>query len=703
MNFDFQKFVKEIHKDFQSVLSLEQIRNLLDLDEEYNKDTPVSTGKRLIIDRIFFLGRKATKDEHEYSNREINFSHSFSSGVNILIADNLKGKSSIFKIIKYALTGSNSLKPDIRKWINHIILNFRLSDKKFTIYVNLEGRLKGRLIADFVESMDDIQEANDHIIFEVNSEKEFQAQIQEFFFNQFAYYSLKWTQKSSQKDSDDLIEAGSSWKTYFKSILLESKDSGTLMYGDQGNKAFQMLLGLRLTYPINRLSVKKDKITYEKTREQSLVKRQAESQNQKKDKLIQRLSEINAELQAISRQGSSHIDLTKLQEDYSQLLNLIQKENEKRLIVQNETMKYNQKLIDIRRETDQTGTELSRIRKEVNKTQKNMIDLEEYLEIGIFFSNLDIKHCPSCDHEVSEQKKKKEVEEHKCALCNETISQEVSEDEKLSYTEKLERLKLEGKRYLQEEALLKTKIADLDRRHQGVTDKLASIERVNVEMDNTESLKNDLSRISRQIEVEKEKLQPITARREELIAERAIVEYQIRNYDSLAENETNYETKINVLDAAIENLKKQRYELGFGVLDRLAELILSEINEFGLTSITEIKITANFDIQYKQNGEFISFDDIAEGEQLRAKIAFYLSLIQLDIEYNFGRHPRLLIIDSPGKEEADSKYLEGLSSVLKSIEARFGTELQILIGTAERSLTNVVDHELIIPGDTYVF
>ena len=74
------------------------------------------------------------------------------------------------------------------------------------------------------------------------------------------------------------------------------------------------------------------------------------------------------------------------------------------------------------------------------------------------------------------------------------------------------------------------------------------------------------------------------------------------------------------------------------------------------------------------------YDNIAEGEQLRAKIAFYLSLIQLDIEFNFGRHTRLLIIDSPGKEEADSKYLEGLTQVLNSIEDRYGDNLQILLG-----------------------
>ncbi|MCI5139096.1 MAG: hypothetical protein D3922_11925, partial [Candidatus Electrothrix sp. AR1] len=87
------------------------------------------------------------------------------------------------------------------------------------------------------------------------------------------------------------------------------------------------------------------------------------------------------------------------------------------------------------------------------------------------------------------------------------------------------------------------------------------------------------------------------------------------------------------------------------------------------------------------------FDDVTEGEQLRAKIAFYLSLIQLDIEFDFGRHTRFLIIDSPGKEEGDSEYLKGLTEVLKDIERRFGEQLQIFIGTAERTLTGVIKEE----------
>jgi hypothetical protein len=139
------------------------------------------------------------------------------------------------------------------------------------------------------------------------------------------------------------------------------------------------------------------------------------------------------------------------------------------------------------------------------------------------------------------------------------------------------------------------------------------------------------------------------------------------------------------------------------VLKDLSDLMLEELNLLGLGSITEINISEDFNISYKQDDDFVTFDRIAEGEQLRVKIAFYLSLIQLDVKYNFGKHTRFLIIDSPSKEEGDSAYLEGLSILLQSIETRLKDELQIFVGTAERSLSGIVTSETLLKKGDFLF
>ncbi|MNW61800.1 hypothetical protein D3C74_398880 [compost metagenome] len=163
------------------------------------------------------------------------------------------------------------------------------------------------------------------------------------------------------------------------------------------------------------------------------------------------------------------------------------------------------------------------------------------------------------------------------------------------------------------------------------------------------------------------------------------------------------EEEINLINSVINFLDIGRYDKSKGILDTLASFMLREIKEFGLESITDITIDNKFNVIYIQNGIAMKFDDIAEGEQLRVKLAFYLGLIQLDIEKNFGRHTRFLIIDSPNKEEGDSKYLEGLKDVLINIHERYNENLQIIIGTATREMENVLKNQTVYHKGEYVF
>ena len=107
MKFDFEKFTTELHEQFQGSLSKEEVTQLLKLGESYSKDSPMSTGKSLVINYLTFKGEKKTGDFIDYSQK-------IDTGINIWIADNLTGKSSILKVIKFAFTGNNSLKNDIK-------------------------------------------------------------------------------------------------------------------------------------------------------------------------------------------------------------------------------------------------------------------------------------------------------------------------------------------------------------------------------------------------------------------------------------------------------------------------------------------------------------------------------------------------------------------------------------------------------------
>ncbi|AZA99222.1 hypothetical protein EG359_06205 [Chryseobacterium joostei] len=698
---DFKEFVKVIHADFHDT-PVEQIEQLLNIGEAFTKDSPVSTGKRLTITSVAFQGEKISEEANDYAGDIINYSKAIDSGINIWIADNLKGKSSIFKILKYGLTGANSLKTNIKKWIKLILINFKINEKEYSIFLDCSKRsLKGILYSCHVLSIEQVENFSEQILFESSGETEYQNKIQDFFFKQFTYYSLRWTQKTSQKDKNELLEVGTSWKTYFKSIFLESSDSA-IMFGDQGKKIFQMLLGLEFTYAINYFSVEKDKLVFERAKKNSLLKELESSHSEKIEQLNNQLKEIDDKLAAGSQQATSKLDLTEYYKERENLLNSLKENGEKISAAQQKIDSEKSALDAIKEKRKQHSEAKVHLDREIRKVNKQISDLEEYVEIGIYFANLDISKCPSCNHSISEHQKQNALRAKTCSVCHDDIEPEQDIDEKEIYEGKIRNLKitLSGLQIDLEKLKNREEKDDYDMHYANIIKFGQELDHLLGMTDISERLETLNEILSQQTLVN----DPIDVNREELIAERAVINFQLQEkHPTLAQEENDYDLKIKVYEKAITELGTQRFKHSENVLNRLSALMLNEIHQMGMKSISEIIITANFDIKYKQDGDHIGFEEIAEGEQLRAKLALYLSLIQLDIEYNFGRHTKFLIIDSPAKEEADANYMSGLSNLLATIHERFGTKLQILVGSAERSLIDAVPNQHVTPEDQFVF
>jgi hypothetical protein len=706
MNFNFQKFSNELYKDFKDRLNESEVQSLLDLNESYNKDTPVSTGKRLILTYLSFRGVKTSVDGYDYSGQQIDYRQEILEGVNIWIADNLKGKSSIFKIVKYALTGNSSIKQNVKKWIHEIILNFKISEKDYTIILTAEKRLKGALYNGSFKTSDELNKLNPDPIFSATSETQYQEEIQSFYFQQFSYYGLKWTQKNSAKDNTNLVEAETSWSTYFKSILLESKDSGEMYgYGSQGKKILEMLLGLELTFPINRLKIKKDRLNEQKGKERDYIAREKASSPVAIQELKLQLDKIIQSIAEHSKSNQETINVTSLYARYNETLEKIQTANRNAIEAETDVVASKSKINSIISKKRNREAEKERVILEIQKVKRRIFDLNEYLEIGIFFSNLDIKQCPSCSHEISENKKSTKVKSGECYVCSEHIDTDESEDDRSIYEEKIENLKTILSGLELELENINNEMLNFETEYEQELSRSQTLEARKATLLDTSNLKAQLQELEQAINLEKAKGTNIDLAKEKLITEKAILEFRISELEKLGSvsSESDIDAKIELLAAAILKLTTLRYTEGNKVLNRFSDLMLSELHALGLTSVSRVRISENFDITYQQDGDFLSFDNIVEGEQLRAKIAMYLSLIQMDIEFNFGRHTRFLIIDSPGKEEADKNYLQGFAEIVKGVQDRFGSQLQILIGTAERELENVVVQQNVTPANQYVF
>ncbi|MFL0070560.1 hypothetical protein [Tenacibaculum maritimum] len=341
----------------------------------------------------------------------------------------------------------------------------------------------------------------------------------------------------------------------------------------------------------------------------------------------------------------------------------------------------------------------NKINKELNKLTKQELNYSLYQETEIFFSNLNIKICPHCETEVSQEKKNREKIDHTCSLCGE--HSDVKKVEKEELLLKLNQIKEEKKSHKHKLTQVENNIV-VHKENQKILEN--NIKVTYNKLVKIPSIDSDLKRL-KEIEVKIEKknkersfYKELLEDKEELIKEEAVLSFQLTEIekDKTPDNTEllkKLKLKKNILDKALELLAEKRIRLNKDILNKLEGLILNEVHAFGLTSIERVRINDKYDLIFTQNKIEVSFNDLNEGEKLRMKLAFYLSLIQLDIEYKTGRHPRFLIFDSPGSEEMVPEHINGLSYILKDVNSRYKDEFQIFVGTALREFSDVTDSE----------
>ena len=339
------------------------------------------------------------------------------------------------------------------------------------------------------------------------------------------------------------------------------------------------------------------------------------------------------------------------------------------------------------------------------------MNVELYKEAGSFFSNLDIKVCPHCEIEVTDDRKENELHKHECSLCGETSTEQKVKEEELQA--KLLKLGEEKEGHKKKLEQIRKSIEEQEKNAQTLKALVAKLYQEAVAIPSTETdlkrLKEIESRIEK-INEERKSQQKLIENEQDLIKEEAVLKFRLDEIEK--ETPSDNSNKIEkltlrnkILTYALKSLEEKRIWLNKDILTKLETLILNEIHAFGLHSINNIEINNKYDLIFTQNEVKESFSDLTEGEKLRVKLAFYLGLIQLDIEHKLGRHPRFLIFDSPGSEEMIEEHLHGLSDILKNVNERYKGELQIFVGSALREFVQITDTKkaVIKSKDEFIF
>ena len=198
-----------------------------------------------------------------------------------------------------------------------------------------------------------------------------------------------------------------------------------------------------------------------------------------------------------------------------------------------------------------------------------------------------------------------------------------------------------------------------------------------LEKDLSSEAEADLELEIRGLEAQKTELQSLIAGEDEVEPDQG---------DKTADDEA-------VLKAA-EEITKELYDgLARDILREVSEEITRLSKLFGVQNLESMEWGTGGALRIIQGATQTSFGKLSPGENLRVRIAAALAIIEVSRRRMYGRHPGLLVLDSPGSQEMSAgDFATLLSSVQEAIEN--ADDIQIIVGAVARpQLLQVV------PGD----
>jgi hypothetical protein len=147
--------------------------------------------------------------------------------------------------------------------------------------------------------------------------------------------------------------------------------------------------------------------------------------------------------------------------------------------------------------------------------------------------------------------------------------------------------------------------------------------------------------------------------------------------------------ELAILNAAAEVSKELMTALQSDVLTEIADSVMALARKFGMSNVTSMRLDNGGRLKVHQGGADDFFSNLTMGERLRIKIAISLAAVEVAKRRGHGRHPGLLVIDSPASEEVVNtdfkQMLDSVSSAAKDIG-----DVQIIIGTIARPAVEAV-------------
>ncbi len=138
------------------------------------------------------------------------------------------------------------------------------------------------------------------------------------------------------------------------------------------------------------------------------------------------------------------------------------------------------------------------------------------------------------------------------------------------------------------------------------------------------------------------------------------------------------EESLSILKAAEDEADSRVKASSEEILARASDEIARIARDLGMRDVESVKLTRAAHVRVSKGGSISNWGELAAGEQLRLRIATVVALVRTAREFGVGRHPGLLFVDSPGREEVQDQNLSDMLGELEHL-AEDTPDLQIFV------------------------
>lgn len=606
--------------------------------------------RRLCLTNLHLKGMKRGTDD----DRPIDFHWGpLSSGLwAVLSEDNFRGKSSLLNIAQAALRGSFSteVKPDVWGWLSLVQLDFRVDATSYRITLEKAAGEKDPRLAQATLARLDGDEW-----FRIRTgpaDKGFEDAVADNMMEEFGFAKFHAFNKDqgSHTHGWNSIAASMFVNGPGKAVFAEVHHDGVSL------RLLQLFMGLPWVTTYTAATTALKKVTADREPDKAAAPGA--------DRLSARLAGLEAELVEVRKATDRRIDRVDLR---------------RRLVAADVRLVALQTRVSEGRDAEAALTrQVSMASSSLASSRGMLQQLLDEKAAGLVFRTLRPVCCPSCDAGLDARAFVAAESSGSCALCgtehvdgsDEDIRIEDLKADVADAEATLASLRAQAEATSRRQRSTETARDGVRHEIDEISDELASTEEANAEI-KVRTLEAQVSQLR------------------EILAEAPVA-------DPVATGIGDAE----ILRRVVKATKELYDDLQRDLLGEVSRELTDLCRRFGMKNVERMEWSANNVLRIRQGDADTNFSSLAAGEKLRVRIAAALAVIEVARRRHFGRHPGLLVLDSPAAQEMSPEHFAALMLSVREVVSQ-ADDVQVIIGAVARpELLDVVEGSRTLhPGD----